>query len=524
MTSTAGVEPARWDPREIYRSPALLGLGVASVLSLLWVFLPPSGSDLAAQVAHANFFAEYGWLPVDMRWFGGTSIFGYSIICPPLMAWLGVSTVGVLSTVAASSLLGLTLTKCAVPYPRVGVLLGTGCLVANLVVGRLTFAVGLALALGTALCLWLPNARRRMPGLVIGMILTWAASPLAALFLAMTGVALAIRGRRADGSTLAVTAGLLMLATAALGQGGVMPMSIGDAIRGLLACVVVAFVTRYPLVRLIAALCALVIVGAFLIPTPVGVNAVRLPALLAVPIAVATSRFRWRVLLPTLVATLLVIPPMTLSDAVIGQPSTQASYFTPLERQLSRLTLTGRVEIVPTQDRWEAAYVANDVPLARGWMTQLDKANNNIFFQPRLTAFAYQRWLRNNGVQYVALSDATPSAAGAKEQALIERGPSFLRPIWSSAHWELFAVRDATDTVEGAHLVDQNATQISFLVQTPGRVLVRVHWSQWLTLTGPDGCIAPTPRWTKVVAGAPGLYVLSSGLLSRDTASQCPVP
>ena len=151
----------------VKRSPALLATAFATVLSLIWFVLPPSGSDLAAQVAHADFFGRDGWLPVDMRWFGGTDVFGYSIISPPMMAALGVGLFGVLVTIAASGLLGLVLQKCKVPHPRMAALVGTGCFAANLMAGRLTFALGVAAGLATILCLWV-EGRWRLPLLAAG--------------------------------------------------------------------------------------------------------------------------------------------------------------------------------------------------------------------------------------------------------------------------------------------------------------------------------------------------------------------
>ena len=66
----------------------MVGLGLASVLALVWLLLPPTGSDLSAQVAHADFAGAHPWSPVDLQWFGGTSLLGYSVIVPPLMAAL----------------------------------------------------------------------------------------------------------------------------------------------------------------------------------------------------------------------------------------------------------------------------------------------------------------------------------------------------------------------------------------------------------------------------------------------------
>ena len=54
----------------------------------------------------------------------------------------------------------------------------------------------------------------------------------------------------------------------------------------------------------------------------------------------------------------------------------------------------GRVEIVPTQLHYEAAYVAPDVALPAGWERQLDTADNPIFYTKGAPDPAsYQAWL-----------------------------------------------------------------------------------------------------------------------------------
>ena len=83
----------------------------------------------------------------------------------------------------------------------------------------------------------------------------------------------------------------------------------------------------------------------------------------------------------------------------------------------------GRVEVVPTALHWEAVYVALRFPLARGWERQLDTANNPIFYDPgRLTPRSYRAWLLDNGVRFVALSDARLDYAAYGEAYLVRRG------------------------------------------------------------------------------------------------------
>ncbi|MGH3493678.1 MAG: hypothetical protein ACRDQ1_10630 [Sciscionella sp.] len=482
-------------------------------MSAAWVLLPHSGSDLAAQVAHANFFSHNGWFPIDMRWFGGTDMLGYSVLGPRAISFLGVPLAGALSTVIASGLCALALTRCKVPHPRLGALVVTGCLVGNLVAGRLTFALGACVGIATLLALWM-DRRLQTPLLVVGTVLTWALSPLAALFLAMVGAALFLRGRRAAGAALVITTGLLMLATAGIGQDGIMPIAGWDVVRGVVACAMVAVVTRYPVVRIVAAISATSLVAAYFVASPVGVNALRFPALFAVPIALATSRFGWKVLLPVGAALVSLAPPFNPGDVTMAdQPANHAAYFAPLNHELTSLPITGRVEVVPTYNRWEATYVAAKVPLARGWMTQVDRAHNPLFFAPTLRAGRYYRWLRNNAVQYVALSDSQPSAVGVNERKLVLSHPSYLALVWRTRHWQLYAVAHPTTTVTGARLLSQDGTHVAFFAPSAGTVLVRVQWSQWLTLKGPGACLVPGQSWTQIRVTRPGRYLLSSNLV-----------
>ena len=65
-----------------------------------------------------------------------------------------------------------------------------------------------------------------------------------------------------------------------------------------------------------------------------------------------------------------------------------------------------RVQVPPTKNRWEAAYVAREHPIARGWLRQLESDDFDLFTDGRLTAAAYREWLDGHAVGYVAVPDA----------------------------------------------------------------------------------------------------------------------
>ncbi len=502
-------------------SAPLVGLGVASVLALAWLLLPPTGSDLSAQVAHAEFAGAHPWNPVDLQWFGGTSLLGYSVIVPPLMAVLGVRAVGAAATVLAAWLFGILMSRFRVPRPVAGTVAGALCLGANLLVGRLTFAVGVAAALLTLTALTTSH-RVRWVLLVLGPVLTWAASPLAVLFLALVGATLVVRRHMLDGVLLSASSLAGLGASLWVGQGGYMPMPGAGVVVGVAVCGLVAVSTRYRLVQVGALLAAVGIILAMAVHTQVGFNALRLPALFAAPLLVATSRLRARVLVPLVALTVVLVPPLKTGDVTaIGDPTDEREYFTALTAELDRLPLTGRVEIPPTLHRWESVYVADDVPLARGWMTQLDAGYHPLFFEESIDSGSYRHWLRHNGVQYVAVADAVPAAAGEAELSLIASGLGYLHEIWRGEHWVVYAVAHPTATVAGGRLLSQDAVSISFATRAPGAVLLRVRWSKWLTLAGSGGCLRRHGSWTEVVATRAGTYRVGSAVEPGDRHRTC---
>ncbi len=519
MTSSAETTPRRLPSR---LSPTVVGLVVAAMLSVVWLLLPPTGSDLSAQVAHADFAHAHLWHPVDLRWFGGTNWVAYSIVVPPLMGLLGVRLVGALATSVCAALLGLLMSRCHVPRPMAGAVAGALCLVANLVVGRISFAVGVAAALATILALTTPHWSR-WALLVGGPVATWAASPLAALFLGLAGAALVIRHRGGrDGLVLSAATAVALAASAWLGQGGYMPASFGRALAGLAACCLVAVATRYPVVRVAAVLAAAGIMLALTVHTQVGVQALRLPALVAAPVAVATSRLRIRLLAPLVAVIVFLVPPLTSDDiTATGEPSNARGYYSGLIDELGGLPLDGRVEIPPTLQRWEAVYVASGFPLARGWLTSLDDGYNPLFFGSRLDGATYRRWLHDNAVQYVAVPDGALAEAGRAERDLVDTGLPYLRRIWQGEHWTVYAVANPTSTVTGAQLVSQDAVSVAFRTTAAATVEVRVRWSRWLTITGPNGCLHRAGGWTDVVTKQPGLFRLSSSFTPGDQHRLC---
>lgn len=490
---------------------------VVAALALGWLARPPGGTDLSAQLARADFARQFGLTPVDFRWYGGTNQFGYSVISPFVMAALGVRVTGALAAIASALLFTLILVRTRVRRPVLGGIAGAGCIVANLVSGRITYALGLVFALAAVAAATDPNPRRRTASIIVATVLAALTSPVAGLFTGLAGAALILAGHRRDGLVMGIAALVPILVTAALfGQGGWMNISQSDVVHSTALCGVALIVVPHRVIRAGALLAALGIVAAFTVRTPVGLNAIRLPVMLAIPVVVAT--LRWRLPLVVTLAALMGWwqAPIMLGDLHdAGTPLASQAYFAPLTTELARLRPTGRVEVPPTRDYWESAYVARTTPLARGWMRQLDLRNNLLFFNGTLTARSYRGWLSDNAVQYVAVPDARLAGPGSDEGRLLGTGLPYLHRIWTSQHWTVYAVVDSAPVITApARLVSMDAIGVTIAADRPLRAGLRVRYSRWLTIDGPGACLARQGSWSRLTITEPGTYRISSALHS----------
>lgn len=522
-------EPA---PRRTLQVSAITS-AVAVALAVAYLVAPPMGTDLSAQVARADFFAEYGFAPVDFRWYGGVFPHGYSLVSPALMAGLGggllgAKLAGALAAVVSAAAFAVLLLRTGARRPVLAGVLGAVGFTGNLVSGRVTFAVGVAFGLLALVALTLPPGRRwpRALAAVAASAFASAASPVAGLFVGLAGAALLLsqRFRSWDGAWLAAGAAVPMAATVALfGSGGWMNISRTDTVHAVVTSIAVALLVPRPAVRVGGLLSALGVLAAFAVHTPVGLNATRLATMFALPVLAGYAdvdwlpRLRGRALSGVGLAAMLVLaawwqPPLLRGDlADAGSETASVRYFQPLQEELARRQPVGRVEVVPTRDYWEAAYAAETVPLARGWLRQADLAYHELFFDGPPTAGRYHAWLLDNGVSYVAIAEAEPSWVGRAEAALIRGGLPYLTPVWQDANWVLYEVAGNPSVVDGGRLVSSNADGLTVDVAAPGEVLVRVRYSRWLVVRGPAGAtLAASGDWTMLRVTQPGRFVVTS--------------
>ncbi|MGF7234410.1 MAG: hypothetical protein ACQSGP_05555, partial [Frankia sp.] len=143
-----------------WRNPAALAGQVAVCLSVAYVLVGLRAPDLAAQLARTEAAAR-GATVWWNGWYGGINLPTYSIVGAPLMQHLGVTTVGVLATVAVAAAAG-DLFRDA-PRPQAGAIAAAAASAANLFSGRITFGVGMAAARGSVALLRRGRTRRAAP-------------------------------------------------------------------------------------------------------------------------------------------------------------------------------------------------------------------------------------------------------------------------------------------------------------------------------------------------------------------------
>ena len=208
-------------------------------------------------------------------------------------------------------------------------------MVSNLVVGRLPFALGFALAMG---CM----ATLRWSRVAAGCLALFASlsSPVAALFLVIA-IAGWIRAERAyvAGALLAAAALLPALALSVLsGTGGDFPFPFTSLVWCLGLCGLVALAWRAPPIRIPCAVYATVCVAAFVVPSPLGGNVGRMPLLLAVPLVLLADPRRLRpvLLLVPVVVGWQAIEVVQVASASIADQSTTPDYYDGVAAVLAR--------------------------------------------------------------------------------------------------------------------------------------------------------------------------------------------
>ncbi len=541
MVPPVGTYVARASAPEMRRRGAARGapwgLVTAAVGVAVWVIVDPRTPDLAGQVYRANLFREAGFLVYDTRWYGGHDVPGYSLVFPPLAAWVGVRAVG-----AAAVLVSVTLferaarTVYGAPAWWAAVWFAVAAL-GDVWSGRVTFALGVSVALGAVLAL--VHDRPVVAAALAGVCA--ACSPVAGLLLALAGLTRALAAR-SPRSLVVLGAPPAVVVVALVGLfpgGGWEPYPLYSFLATLV--VVAGYLWAMPAQRRVewtgGVVYLAVCVACVAVHSPVGANVERYGVLLAGPLLLcallgggrarrgpASGGLRSAATVAVLcgIAVWTVWGPVRETAAVAGNASTSASYYLPVERFVAGVEAPPgqpvRVEVPFTRGHWEAAWLAPKVSLARGWEKQLDERYDGVLLSKGLTAARYRAWLKEEAVSYVALPDTPLDPSSAAEGRLIEAGLPYLHEVERTRHWRIYEVLGATSLAQGPGTLSGTGHEwFALRARTRGSFTVRVRYTRYWTVTAGAACVGRAPGgWTKVTARRAGaVRVAASFSLGR---------
>lgn len=480
--------------------PHAAPLGIAVLISAIYLLLDLRGGDLAAHLFRAELFKREGLTVWNYNWYGGHHTVSYGVMFPFLSATLGVRLAGTLTYLIVVLLFSDLIRKV---WPRGGdaaALVFAVSVSACLVIGQLPFLLGVAFGLGALLA---SHHRRTVLAafLAVNCALT---SPLAALFVSFVAGVIWLNSRRR--SDLAVAVGSLAPAFAlsiAFQEGGWQPFHIGSLATALVFTTFFWLMVRdelaLPMRRLLrfaVMLYALMMLGSEVIPSPVGGNSIRLGMLVGAPIAAAILwPHRGRYALAVIIPLLAWQAGPAYWAIYTEDKSVRPEFWTPVNAWLDEKDPSRRqlVEVVFTRTHYEAAYVADRRPIARGWERQLDTKHNTLFYDGTFSAVAYQEWLAKTGVRWVALPQGVRLDYSAKEEAeLVASSPPFLRLRAKLPNWRIYEV-DLPAWATGPSIAVNRDNPREFTIKPPrwGTIQTAVRFQHYWRPS--YGCISRSP-------------------------------
>lgn len=495
-------------------APLLVVVGLA----ITYLVMAPHSADHAAQTFRTELFEISGPTVWNNYWFGGHYLPTYSLLAPPLGAFIGFRVMGSLAVIGTVVLFTLIARREWGERAQAGAIWFAFAATISLFSGRLTFALGVLLAMAAVFA---SQRGQRIPALILAGSVGLA-SPVAALFLACVGFAHFL-SERPDrrGLELAAVSFLVAGVVALLFPGGGDEPYVTSSFIPAIGLTLVSAAMVPPgqrLVRVGILVYAGALIASYVLSTPMGGNVNRLGALLLGPVllcALAAEPLTpklWKrgiliVLLPMIVwwQTGPVIRDLEL---VNDEPAVTEVFYEPLAEALKpRLEREpARVEVVPVASHWEAARAAPEFPLARGWERQTDRHLNPLFYADRLGPNRYRQWLDRLAVGYVALPDTELDYAGEKEAALISNGLPYLKEIPVGGDWRLFKVEDAHPMVDRpARLTELDTDGFAVAAPLAGTYLVRIRSNPYWRVKAGLGCVEPgRGDWTQVTLDRPG--------------------
>ncbi len=516
--------------RRALEHPLAPALGCALVC-VGYLIAQPATADMAAHSYRTWLFQHEGLTVWNAQWYGGHHVLGYSLLFAPLAATIGPAMVGVLSAIVAVALFS-PLARAAAPSKTAGAVaswLFTAGVLSNVAIGRMPFLLGIAFGVAA----WAAaRAQRRALSGVLGLA-TMLASPVAGAFV-MLGAAAKLA---ADGPKAIRSVAWLGIPTLAGGVALYLLFPEGGTDR-------FAATAFWPMLVLSAAGVALLapgrrtlwaggllylgmLVGAFVVPSPFGQNALRLGVLAGPSILALAHRRRVPVFALAIVGVGLLylqwLPAVRAVAEAHGDPSTRLAFQAEARDFLGAHAKPGeRVEVPLTMNHWEAADLAKVVPLARGWERQLDQKANPIFYDgEQLTPSTYHAWLRENAVKYVALPAARLDYSARQEAALLERGAKFLKLVYDSPRWRIWEVLQTDPPASnGGSLLAVGPNW--FMVDVKKSTVVRYRYTPYWVTT--NACVERAPGgWTRVEPDEPGVVMVQArfGLERSRRAKAC---
>ncbi len=476
--------------------PSLLSVfALAGTLALVAVVLGWRGSDLPAQVFRTELIRRDGFALWNSQWFGGHTTLTYSVLAPMIATITGPIALGAFSGVASAVLFERILRFAFGRTAWLGAVwfaLGT---VANFIVGRVTFGVGVTFALAAVCAL-----QRRHPVIAVACsLLASLCSPLAGLFLALAGAAWALaqparrvgRDRRCHQCVVADRA-----------RGSAVPAPGRPALRavgtrvgsGMCARRRARVVAPRPaaamgrvavhargsavLARALGGRRQLQPVGAVPRGSVAGMHAAhRSPACVA---RCARDSARDLAVLSRCRRHCLC-PHRPVDQAFVLHAADRV----PASRDRADQSRRDPVDIPPLGGCVRRA----DNAARRGWERQLDMQYDPIFYDQPLTRESYHEWLTENGVQFVALPDTRLDDSSLGERALLGRGAPYLQQVWRDEHWRVWRVKDFSGLVTGdARLLRLTPQGFTLDMEHAGDVTVHVARDAPLARRGRGVC------------------------------------
>ena len=212
----------------------------------------------------------------------------------------------------------------------------------------------------------------------------------------------------------------------------------------------------------------------------------------------------------------LLLPPVSITEVEErGDPALNVKFYAPLLDQLNARRAAGPIEVVPTLRRGEAAFVAQVVPIAKGWSRPADTGRNAVFYDGTLNANTYRKWLDDNGISYVAMSQGPYDWSAPDEVALVRGGLPYLHEVWSDRTWTLYAMTNPQPVISApGQVIARDAVSLTASLPKPGEYVVRVRWSRYLTTS--NGCMRPTEDgWSMIVIEHPGSAKIEGSFVPR---------